>query len=197
MSHSNIASVDTHKASFDDLIRTHGPLLRATARRLCGGSFDPNDLVQDTLLRAWRSFPRLPEGANGRAWLLTILTNLFIDQLRRNRRTPRHEPIDELSLAAPSPDENDAQPWEAVTPEDVAAALARLSEKLRIVYRMHVIEGADYAFIAAQLGIAKATVGTRLFSARAQLRELITTPIRSARPRRRRALAHRPLLCTA
>jgi RNA polymerase sigma-70 factor (ECF subfamily) len=160
---------------FDEMVKRHGALLRATARRLCGRSFDPNDLVQDTLERAWRSFHRLRPGTNDRAWLLTILTNLFIDQLRRVRRTPRHESIENVALAAPEPEEEEtaARPWEAVTPEELDAAISRLSEKLRVVYRMHVLEGADYAFIATQLGIPKATVGTRLFSARARLRELL------------------------
>jgi RNA polymerase sigma-70 factor (ECF subfamily) len=163
-------------ASFAEMIRNHGPLLRATARRLCGRSFDANDLVQDTLERAWRNYHRLRPGTNDRAWLLTILTNLFIDQLRRVRRTPRHESIDNVALAAPERDEDESssKPWEAVSPADLQIAIDRLSQKLRVVYRMHVLEGADYAFIASQLGIPKATVGTRLFSARARLRELLS-----------------------
>ncbi len=159
---------------FDDMVQ-HYPILLATARRLCRTSFDANDLVQDTFERAWKNFDRLRPGTNARAWLLTILTNLFVDQLRRVKREPRRESIDDLPLAAPdtAPEPEPLKSWEAVTPAELHQAITQLSEKLRVVYRMHCIEGADYAFIAEELGIPKNTVGTRLLSARQKLRELL------------------------
>lgn len=155
-------------------MREHQQALHATALRLCGNAADARDLVQDTLERGLRSFDRYRPGTNGRAWLLTILTNLFIDQCRARTREPR-APVGaedvEATVAAP---ETPAEPgWFQITTEQVQAAMTHLGEEFRAVYHLHAIEQRSYAEIATRLGINKATVGTRLLRARRRLKELL------------------------
>jgi RNA polymerase sigma-70 factor (ECF subfamily) len=171
-------SADDLDQRFAQLVRANEAVLLAAARRLCRSHHDPNDLVQDALERAFKSYGRLPPGANERAWVLTILTNLFIDRARKRKSEPRSEQIDEGAVASPvrtdaSVDAEPPEPWSTVTSEQLHGAIRQLSDKLQIVYRLHALEGRDYIYIAEKLQIPKATVGTRLLQARKKLRELL------------------------
>ncbi|MBI4509289.1 MAG: RNA polymerase sigma factor [Deltaproteobacteria bacterium] len=74
--------------ALDALVRRHHGALLGAAHKLCRSHFDPSDLVQDTFERAIRNYDRLAPGSNERAWLMTILTNLFIDRVRRKKAEP-------------------------------------------------------------------------------------------------------------
>ncbi len=160
--------------SFATFARAHEPVLRATALRLCGNATDANDLVQDTFERGLRSLARFQPGTDGRAWLLTILHNLFIDRCRSRTREARSDtPAEELEerIAAPEPE---AQPfWATISTEQLREALEKIPEDFRAVYQMHALENRSYQEIAQTLGIPKATVGTRLIRARRKLKELL------------------------
>lgn len=160
---------------FDTLVREHGPALLSIAYRLCGNRSDALDLVQDTFERGLRSFSRFEPGTNSRAWLATILGNLFIDRCRARVRQERvggaAVPIDEELVAEPPAEE--APAWGAITVDQVREALASLGEGFRVVYELHSLEGYSYNEIAERLGIPRATVGTRLNRARRRLRELL------------------------
>jgi RNA polymerase sigma-70 factor, ECF subfamily len=147
------------------------PELAARARALCRPPLDPDDLVQDVLERALRGSVRLRDGARLRSWLFAILTNTFIDRLRKLRSQPPVEDVDSSEL--PATDADERADWAALTGDHLRAAVDRLPAELREVYTLHALEGRDYIAIAAQLGIAKATVGTRLLRARMQLRALL------------------------
>jgi RNA polymerase sigma-70 factor (ECF subfamily) len=163
-------AVTVAERSFSDAVREHEALLTTIARRLCGNDADAADLVHDTYERALRAWDRYSDRGNLRSWLVAILNNLFIDRCRKHRRTPRTEAIDDLELAAPEPG---AQPvWSRVTAQQVDAALATLGPEFRRVYELHV-RGRSYDEIAAELRIAKPTVGTRLIRARKKLREAL------------------------
>jgi RNA polymerase sigma-70 factor, ECF subfamily len=153
------------------------PELAARARALCRPPLDPDDLVQDVLERALRGSVGLRDGARLRSWLFTILTNTFIDRLRQLRAQPHPEDVDAAELAADGDTEHDPD-WAALTGDHLRDAVARLPDELREVYTLHALEGRDYLAIAAQLGIAKATVGTRLLRARKQLRALLAETTR-------------------
>src|SRR5690349_16353158 len=73
-------------AAFSAAVAEHHALLSGMARRLCGEGAEAQDLVQDTLERALKSYDRLAPDSNVRAWLITILHNVFIDRCRRRRR---------------------------------------------------------------------------------------------------------------
>lgn len=156
---------------FATAVREHEPMLRGIARRLCGNDADAADLVHDTYERALRAWERYADRGNLRSWMVAIMNNLFIDRCRKRRRAPITEQLDDLEVAAP---EATAPPaWTQVTNQDVDAALAAIGEDFRKVYELHVI-GRSYEEIAAELGIAKATVGTRLVRARKKLKDALT-----------------------
>lgn len=150
-----------------ELTRAHGGYLRGLAHRLCRSQLDPDDLVQDVLEKTLRA--PVPEGANARAWLSRVLHNLFIDKLRRSharREDLVPEPVD------PAPVETGLW-WETLTDEAVRAQLAKLPEEQRVTFELFTFDGKSYDDIAATLGIAKTTVGTRILRARQKLRELL------------------------
>lgn len=163
-------AVTAAERALTEAVREHEALLTGIARRLCGNDADAADLVHDTYERALRAWDRYSDRGNLRSWMIAILNNLFIDRCRKYRRTPRTEAIDDIELAAPEPAA--APVWARVTAEQVDAALATLGPEFRKVYDLH-IRGRSYDEIAAELNIAKPTVGTRLIRARKKLKEAL------------------------
>ena len=106
--------------------------------------------------------------------MVAIMNNLFIDRCRKNRRTPKTQAIDDVEVPAPEPTPPPA--WSSVTPQQIDAALATLGAEFRKVYELHAL-GRSYDEIAAELKIAKATVGTRLIRARKKLRDALVREI--------------------
>src|SRR5262245_15876467 len=98
--------------------------LYARAMRLVRSHSDAWDLVQDTYERALRGQAGFQPGTNLRQWMMTIMYNLFLDRCRRLAREPRAFAIDDHEVASPEPDAQ--EPWEAITHEQVTAALAGL-----------------------------------------------------------------------
>lgn len=161
--------------------RQHEPALHATALRLCGNAADARDLVQDTLERGLRNLERFQVGTDGRAWLLTILHRLFIDRCRARTREPRADvSAEELAERVAAPDGEATPAWASISLEQLREVLGQVPEPFREVYRLHCLEGRPYDEIAARLGIAKNTVGTRLIRARRMLRELLVGPEQQA-----------------
>jgi RNA polymerase sigma-70 factor (ECF subfamily) len=163
---------------FAAAVRAYQPALTSLAFRLCRERADASDIVQDTFERAWRAWDRLPEDANVRAWLVTILNRLFIDRFRQARRAPTVD-IDHVELPCPEPAEVPA--WANVTSEQVGAALAGLDAEFRAAYELHAIDGRSYLEIAEALRIPRSTVGTRLLRARRKLRELLVVEVEAGR----------------
>jgi RNA polymerase sigma-70 factor (ECF subfamily) len=159
---------------FAEAVREHEPLLMGIARRLCGNDADAADLVHDTYERALRAWERYSDRGNLRSWMVAILNNLFIDRCRKSRRTPRTQALDDIEVAAPEPTAPPA--WSNVTDQQVDAALATIGPEFRRVYELHAL-GRSYDEIAAELKIAKATVGTRLIRARKKLRDALVREI--------------------
>jgi RNA polymerase sigma-70 factor (ECF subfamily) len=159
---------------FAAFAREHEAALHATAMRLCGNASDARDLVQLTFERGLRNLARYRPGTDGRAWLLTILHHIFIDQCRsrtRERRADVSAEDVEERIAAPEPEA--APAWASITIEQLREALEKIPDEFRTVYRMHSLEGRSYQEIAETLGIPKATVGTRLIRARRRLKEIL------------------------
>ncbi len=145
------------------------PALSAIARRLCGNSYDADDLVQDTLERALRSGECYYEQGNRRGWLATILRNRFRDRCRAVRK--HAVPSDQLDeIAMPDPVEPPA--WANITAEHLDEALARLDPPFRRAYQLHA-SGYSYADIAHELRISINTVGTRLLRSRTKLKAIL------------------------
>lgn len=122
-----------------------------------------DDLVQDTLERALsRWYLRAPD-RDVRAWLFTILHNLFISGQRTDRRRPLHETLDE-STDAVAPADQDA----GLMGRDIHAQFARLSDDHQSVLLLVGAEGLAYAQVAGILGVPVGTVMSRLSHAREQ-----------------------------
>ncbi len=152
-------------------LREYRAALTRSARTLCGNLADADDLLHDVYERALRAPRRDDDHPNLRAWLHSILRNLFIDRCRYARRHPSPMSLDDIDVAEALPER--AEAWEAVTSAQLHAALAQIPTDFRRVFELHTFDGLRYEEIAARLDIAPSTVGTRLTRARAKLRVLL------------------------
>src|SRR5512138_2026123 len=91
------AAAARERAHFEEEALTHAEHLYRIALRLTGSPQAAEDLVQETYLRAFRSWRSYSPGTNLAAWLATIMRNANMDELRRQSRRPPSEPLDEQS----------------------------------------------------------------------------------------------------
>lgn len=142
--------------------------LRRYARSLVRDSTDAEDLVHDTLVRAYERRKTFRRGANLRNWLLAILHNAHIDRLRKSRSlTRRHDAAaEEAEQAVPPAQEH------AVRLQQVRNAFFDLPEEQREALHLVAIEDLSYQEAANALGIPVGTLMSRISRARAMLREL-------------------------
>lgn len=161
-------------ADFARLVTEQIPRLRRYARALVGAQ-RADDLVQDCLERAW-SRRRLWDGQGElRAWLFTILHNLYVNGVRRQAGAPPFDPLPEEEPPALAPSRHEA----ALDLRDVERALDGLSLEHREVLLLVGLEQLDYAEAAAILNVPPGTVMSRLARAREQLRALAVEGPRS------------------
>jgi RNA polymerase sigma-70 factor (ECF subfamily) len=146
----------------------HLKRLYGTAYRMTRNSHDAEDLVQETFLRAYRSFDRYTPGSNIRAWLYTILHRVRTDAVRRLARRPQAVELLEDTLAVPAPQDELARGR-----EDVAPALARLPEPFRVAVLLRDIEEFSYQEISQILEVPIGTVMSRIHRGRALLRQAL------------------------
>ena len=158
-------------------ILEHIPSLRRYARALTGDAWAADDLVQDTLERACSKWRLWLVGSNLRAWLFTLMHNLYANQVRRatsQSRDGREVDIDDLAeeLAA-APDNPDLA-------LDLQRCLLRLPPQQRAVLLLVALEDMPYAAVAEVLQIPIGSVMSRLSRARSRLREMMETPAGAA-----------------
>ena len=150
-----------------DRLLAEVPRLRRYARALLGQPAAADDLVQDTLERAWARAGQWRPDGDLRAWLFGIMHNLRIDQLRRADPPSQSLSDDEFELPV-RPTQSDG-----IELADLAAALGRLPEAQRQVLLLVSLEELSYAEVAATLNIPPGTVMSRLARGREQLRRLL------------------------
>ena len=161
-----------HDQRFREQVLVELPVLLRVARRLTRDTVDAEDLVQDTLVRAYRAFERF-DGRYPRAWLLTILRNTHSNQLRRRRPDLMG---DEVAGRIPDRGRGGRVDGvvEAALHDDldpvVRGALAGLSAKHRAVVALVDIDGLTYKEAAEMLEVPVGTVMSRLHRARAKVR---------------------------
>lgn len=148
-----------------DLIE-HIPRLRRYARALTGDASRADDLVQDTLERALVKLDLWQPGSNLRAWLFTLMHNLFINQIRSQR--PTETALDD-ALDIPV----SGGQMEALAARDIHSALARLPEQQREVLLLVGLEQFGYDEAAQVLGVPVGTIMSRLSRARERMRQLL------------------------
>ena len=154
------------------------PALRRYARALTGDAWAADDLVQDTLERACSKWRLWALGSDLRAWLFTVMHNLFANQVRRSTRqaTGSTVDIDDVTheLVAPEVDPGNAL--------DLQRCLLRLPLDQRAVVLLVSIEEMSYADVARITGVPIGTVMSRLSRARHRLQALLDAPAHSAAP---------------
>lgn len=164
-------------ADFGYMVSEHIPNLRRYARVLVRDSVHAEDLVQDCLERAISREHLWRQGTNLRAWLFTILHNLYINQYLRHGSISTVVPLlDEHSSMACPP-----RQFHSVTLRDLARAFKSLPEQERQVVLMVGLEGMQYEDAAEALGVPMGTVKSRLSRARRRLRRLVDGDMAPAR----------------
>jgi len=153
---------------FESELLPHLRSLYGTAHRMARNSADAEDLVQETLTRAWSGLDRLVPGSNARAWLHTILQRVRTDAFRRRKRRP-----ETVELTGEGPAIRPAQDALASGHEDLERALAALPENFRTAVVLRDLEELSYAEIAAALSVPVGTVMSRIHRGRALLREAL------------------------
>lgn len=156
----------SRKARFDALVATHMNDLFRYAYWLTGNRTVADDLVQDTMLRAWRAIDKLEKPAAAKGWLITILRRENARRFERYRPEEAAVPVEELGSQRADYDTS----TEAFV---LREALQKLPADYREPLLLQVIHGYSQKEIAAHLGISVAGAGTRLFRAREKMRELL------------------------
>jgi len=169
-------------ARFEDDVVSLLPQLYSAALRMTRNPADAEDLLQETLLRAFRGYGGFKAGTNLRAWLYRILTNTFINRYRQQSRQPTEVELGELedmylyrrlgesSGAARSAEE---EALERFVDEDVKAAVESLPEIFRIPVLLADVEGFSYKEIAKIMSVPIGTVMSRLHRGRKALQQAL------------------------
>ena len=163
-------------AAANELV-AHIPDLRRYARTLAGDAWAADDLVQDTLERACERWQLWSAGSDLRAWLFTVMHNLFVDGARRAVRQQHHRvDVEDVAdeLVAP-----------ARTPEhalDLQRCLLRLPQEQREVLLLVTVQDLGYEEVARITGVPVGTVMSRLSRGRSRLRELMNGRQATAAP---------------
>jgi RNA polymerase sigma-70 factor (ECF subfamily) len=194
-----MATTVGHPAGSDSLLASRDPELTARfvndalpylkqlsdrARRLTRNAADADDLVQETMLRAYAGFNTFSEGTNLRAWLFRIMTNAHINGLRRAQRRPSEYLTDHITdrqLAAQ--DRHSSQPPQSAELDalelwpdiELADAMATLPVQFRLAVYYRDIVGLRCREIAEIMACCEGTVMSRLHRGRQRLRTVLLT----------------------
>lgn len=156
--------------TFDDLLTRHQGEIYRYAYQLARNPADADDLYQETLIKAYRAFPRLDAGANYRAWLYKITTNTFLSERRKRGREDVLDEATEASLPAVETDHSahmDARDLLA----DVEAFIACLPLKQRLALIQRKYHGLSYEDIAMNLKSTQVAARANVHEALRKLRD--------------------------
>jgi RNA polymerase sigma-70 factor (ECF subfamily) len=170
--------------SFEEEALPHLDAVYRFALRLTGSAADAEDLVQETFLRAYRSWEQYTPGTSAKSWLFTICRNTFLRQRERERR--RDEVVEraaresdgpsvpggELPLFMPAAQSDpEGELFRDMIDESILNAIERLPADFRDAVVLSDLEGLSYAEIASVLDIPVGTVKSRLFRGRRLLQQ--------------------------
>jgi RNA polymerase sigma-70 factor, ECF subfamily len=141
-----------HDPAFERLIQDHGGMVRAVARSRCGNPHDTDEVVQETFLRAFRSFGGFRGASRVRTWLYVLARNVAIDHLRRRNRRAMLALSEEI--AAPRR-----------RGESVDEAMGRLPRECRRIFAMSVVGGMTQRSIARVLSLSRGATRKALLQA--------------------------------
>jgi RNA polymerase sigma-70 factor, ECF subfamily len=159
------------RREFEERLAECGPLAYRVARGVLRNAADAEDVAQEALLRAYKSFERLRDRSRFRGWLVRISFRLALDRLRSAKRREQRDTLWAQPAHLPP----------AATAEDIAVsnqfqdhlerALGELPEKLRLALLLSAMEGYTIEKIAEMIGVPAGTVKSRIFIARKNLAE--------------------------
>lgn len=157
--------------AFEAFIVPHLRMLWRLARRLVRESADADDLVQETCLKAFRSFHQFRPGSKATAWLVTILVNAYRDRARQASRIPLALSFDEMAEFLQQQPRHAARTPEAMAIQTDLGHLVRLAiddlpPEFRLVVLLADVEGLTYQEIADTVGCPLGTVMSRLHRGR-------------------------------
>jgi RNA polymerase sigma-70 factor (ECF subfamily) len=175
---------------FEHEVAGFRPQLHRSALKMTGNPADAEDLVQETMIRAYAGLSRYTPGTNARAWLYRIMANEFVNGCRKRQREPRH-------VLSPGPDVLQAAPGcralsglvpSAPSAEDEVlaqfahsecrAALDGLPECFKATIYLADVQGYSYRDVADMIGVPLGTVMSRLSRARSKVREQLAAHVR-------------------
>ncbi len=162
--------VDEKRQSFEREALVHLDALYRVALRLTGNAADADDLVQETMLKAYRAWHQYEQGTNAKGWLLTILRHAFINEYRRRTRHPETVDLDAIEPFAVFEDIQEDDPqgrfFDQIVDDEVLRAIDELPEQFREAIVLSDVEGMSYEEVARILAVPIGTVKSRLFRAR-------------------------------
>lgn len=157
---------DGDVAAFETLARRHGPLMRAYSRRLMSSAAEADDVVQESLITAWKEIGNLRDGTAVKAWLMRIVGHRAVDAGRRRKSHGNIADQPDTIDKTPGPEQSavikSAQ-------QALSQALARLPQEQRRCWVLKEYGGQSYEEIAQTLGISATSVRGRLARARTTL----------------------------
>ena len=165
------------RETFAEDAMQYAPQLFSTAMRMTRNRADAEDLVQESFMKAWRSFDSYEQGTNLRAWLFRIMTNTYINRYNAKQRRPEETELDEVEelflyrrigafdqskMTASAED----QMLELFTDDEVKQALEELPDSFRLPVLLSDVDGFSYKEISEILDVPIGTVMSRLHRGR-------------------------------
>ncbi len=158
---------------FQEKVNSLTPILRRFAFSLTKNAEDAKDLFQETAFRAYNNMEKYRHGTNLKAWLFTIMKNIFINNYRKKAKASTiHDSTDNqyyLNIGSVSIDNTAEQ---EIMLKELHLMVERLDESLRVPFILH-YQGFKYLEIAAELNVPLGTVKSRIFFARRELKAMI------------------------
>jgi RNA polymerase sigma-70 factor, ECF subfamily len=168
------------QVEFEDTAMAHTDALYRTALRMTKNIKDAEDLVQETLLKAYRFFDRFEPGTNIKAWLFKIMMNIFINEYRQKSKKPTsmsYEDVDDnylyhqLKFQKTEGRNPEDLLFSRIFDDDVKQAIEELPDDFRIVVVLAFLEEFSYQEIAEIANLQLGTVKSRLHRGRKLLQK--------------------------
>ena len=158
--------------------------LYSHALRVTRNQHDAEDLLQETMMRAYTGFHSFRQDSHLKAWLYRILTNTYINSYRKTQRQPKQyataeitdQQLCDIAHRAPGLRSAEVQALESLPNNEIKAAMQALPEQFRMVVYFADIEGFRCREIAEIMQTPRGTVGSRLTRGRQRLRDLLASP---------------------